>query len=138
MSIKDKLNALIEATQRMRRDAERVRERIEKLRGSTSRESIEDIEKRLWEIDDINAELCAIIAFLSSIQAMLYSGEYSSELFELAKMKKNEFSFQVSNLLSYYKTVAFAIQEMSKTTRIIYEYHTKLDILRQNITMTKE
>lgn len=133
-STQEKVNKLVENTQRMRRDAERVRLSIDNLRESKPRESLEEIERRLWEIDDVNAEICAMVSFLSTIQMMIFSSEYPPEVFQLARINKNEFLFQVSNLLSYYKTVAFSIQEMSKTTRSIFEHHSQRDLLHLKIS----
>lgn len=136
-NVSKKVEILVDTTQRMRRDAERVRLQIERLTQVKPREHLNEIEEKLWDIDDVNAEICAIVAYLSTIQMMLFSGEYPPEIFELANFKKSDFGFQVSNLLSYYKTISFSVQEMSKTVRTIYEYHSQLSLMRNTISLQK-
>lgn len=119
----EKLQKLVESSQRMSSDAARLENRLKNLCHCTYPDTVEGHEAKLFDIDDVMAESLAITSYLSLIMMRLYSGEYSTELFELSPYRKSDFMSQVSTLQTYYKSIQYMLVERARTARSVYEYH---------------
>lgn len=123
MNPEQKIEHIVKCTSRMRKDSIRLSQFLDQmLEKPYNLNSIEGLGLFLSDLDHGLAEILAMTAFLNLIRMEIYSGEYPTELFELTPVSRSEFLAQVSNLLSYYKSMSYVIIERSKIARSALEY----------------
>ncbi len=125
---------LAKSTNRIRRDVQKFFDYLESLESKEYGNKIEDYEQRMLDIDQALANMVLLVSFLQIEQMMLYSNEYPPEMFEALSLSKAEFSSQVINLLSHFKSLSFVLTERSRIAREIWK--TKVD--REESLVDKE
>lgn len=120
-----KVEEIYSANARMIKDMERLSDYLDTLKEKRYNDSVSSCERRLLDVDQALADVSAIVAYLNIFITKMYSGEYTKELFECSNSLKSDVSLQATNLLSYCRTLAFMLNERSKTARAVYDNKVK-------------
>lgn len=114
------LEELKRTSERLRSDAVRFEGSLRTFSLKTYPDSLDGLEAKMTDVDEIETELLCILGHLGVIILGIYSNDYPAELFDLTGTSRNEFLSQVSMLKEHYKRCEYLLCEKSRTLRTIY------------------